>query len=214
MVLLQNFTFIEKGGCMKFLLVSFILSLLVLSSCSTNRAFTKGEYTDPDRVILLDDRFNDSDMKILADYLVKSLEESSVIKTEKQVPIVQVETVTNSTSEHIDMQALTDKVRAALIKTGKVAFHDKQQRGTLSEEYEYQNNSGNVSKETAKKKGNQVGSDYIMTGNFTSIVQEVGDKKVVFYKLTLNLTNIKTGLISWSDEKEIKKLYKKRSVSM
>ncbi|MEI6092403.1 MAG: penicillin-binding protein activator LpoB [bacterium] len=198
---------------MKYLLVSFVLSLLAVSSCSTNRAFTKGEYTDPDRVILLDDRFNDSDMKILADALVKSME-NVVLKTQVGVPVVQVETVTNSTSEHIDMQSLTDKVRAALIKTGKIGFHDKQQRGTLSEEYDYQNNSGNVSKETAKKRGGQVGSDYILTGNFTSMVQEVGDQKVIFYKLTLNLTDIKTGLIPWSDEKEIKKLYKKHSVSI
>ncbi|MCX6112293.1 MAG: penicillin-binding protein activator LpoB [Proteobacteria bacterium] len=199
---------------MKYLLIVSIFTLVILSSCSTNRAFTKGEYTDPDRVILLNDKFNESDMKILADALTKSLEESSIIKDQTSKPVFQVETVTNSTSEHIDMQSLTDKIRAALIKTGKVAFHNKQERGTLSAEYEYQTNSGNVSKETAKKRGFQIGSDYILTGNFTSIVQEVGDKEVIYYKLTLNSTNITTGIISWSDEKEVKKLYKKRSISM
>jgi penicillin-binding protein activator len=199
---------------MRYLLILSAVSLIALSSCSTNRAFTKGEYTEPDRVILLDDRFNDSDMRILADALVKSLEESPVMKDQAQKPVFQVEAVTNSTDEHIDMQSLTDKVRAALIKTGKAAFHDKKQRGTLIEEYEYQTKSGNVDQKTAKKRGFQIGSDYLLSGNFTSIVQEVGAKKVVYYKLTLNATNITTGIISWSDEKEIKKLYKKRSVSM
>ncbi|MEI6079395.1 MAG: penicillin-binding protein activator LpoB [bacterium] len=196
------------------LTLSAIATLIILSACSTNRAFTKGEYTEADRTILLDDRFNDSDMRILADALVKSLEDSAIIKGQTKAPVLQVETVTNSTDEHIDMQSLTDKIRAALIKTGKVAFHNKQERGNLTEEYEYQTNSGNVEQSTAKKKGSQIGSDYMLTGNFTSIVQEVGAKKVIYYKLTLNVTDIKTGLISWSDEKEVKKLYKKRSVSM
>jgi penicillin-binding protein activator len=199
---------------MKTNLFILIISITIFSSCSTNRAFTKGEYTDPERVILLDDKFNESDMKILADALAKSLEEHPIVASKTKAPVFFVERVINSTSEHIDMDSLTDKIKTALIKTGKVAFHDKQQRSVLSEEYDYQTKSGNVEKSTAKQKGSQVGSDYVMSGNFSSIIQEVGNKKVVYYKLNLKATDIKTGLISWSDEKEIKKLYKKRSVSL
>jgi len=199
---------------MKVVLFTLLFSLVLFNSCSSSRAFTKGEYTDPDRVILLDDRFNESDMKILADALVKSLEEHPIVASQKTKPVFFVERVTNSTSEHIDMDSLTDKIRTALIKTGKVVFHDKKQRGVLTEEYEYQTKSGNVDQRTAKEKGHQIGSDFILSGDFSSIVQEVGNKKVMYYKLTLNATDIKTGLISWSEEKEVKKLYKKRSVSL
>lgn len=193
----------------------FAVTLMVLlSSCSSQRAFTKGEYTDPDRVILLDDRYNESDMKIMADSLVESLLSHKIITGSKYAPVFQVENVSNSTSEHIDMQSLTDKIRTALIKSGKVQFHDKQQRGTLTEEYKYQTESGNVTKDTAKAKGYQIGSDYMLSGDFSSNVQEVGAKKVIYYKLTLNATDIRTGLIVWTDEKEIKKLYKKRSYAM
>jgi len=186
----------------------------LLASCSSQRAFTKGEYTDPDKVILLDDKYNESDMKIMADALVDSLLKHQIISSAKKIPVFQVENVSNSTSEHIDMQSLTDKIRTALIKSGKVQFHDKLQRGTLSKEYEYQTQSGNVTKETAKAKGYQIGSDYMLSGDFSSNVQEVGAKKVIYYKLTLNATDIKTGLIVWTDDKEIKKLYKKRSYAM
>jgi len=199
---------------MKYTIIILMTSIFVLASCSSNRAFTKGEYTDPDRVILLDDRYNESDMKIMADALVSSLMNHPVIKDAKKTPIFQVENVTNSTSEHIDMQSLTDKIRTALIKSGKVQFHDKLQRETLSKEYAYQTESGNVNKETAKGKGHQIGADYIMTGDFSSNVQELGGKKVVYYKLTLNATDIKTGLITWTEEKEIKKLFKKRSYAL
>jgi uncharacterized protein (TIGR02722 family) len=191
-----------------------IVPVLVLASCSGNRAFTKGEYTDPDRVILLDDRYNESDMKIMADSLVDSLMKHSIIIDAKKAPVFQVEKVVNGTSEHIDMLSLTDKIRTALIKSGKVQFHDKGERDTLSEEYKYQNKSGNVSKETAKARGYQVGSDYMLSGNFSSNVQELGAKKVIYYKLTLKATDIKTGIISWTDEKEVKKLFKKRSYAM
>jgi len=199
---------------MRLFMAMSLTVLIFVCSCSSQRAFTKGEYTNPDRVILLDDRYNESDMKIMADALVDSLLKHSIITDAKKTPVFQVENVSNSTSEHIDMQSLTDKVRTALIKSGKVQFHDKQQRDVMTKEYEYQTQSGNVSKETAKGKGYQVGSDYMLSGDFSSNVQEVGAKKVVYYKLTLNATDIKTGLIVWTDEKEVKKLFKKRSYAM
>ncbi len=194
--------------------LTIICPLLLFTSCSSNRAFTKGEYTEPDRVILLDDRYNESDMKIMADALVESLMKHAIVTTPKVPPVFQVEKVVNSTSEHIDMNSLTDKIRTALIKSGKVQFHDKGERETLSEEYDYQNKSGNVNKTTAKERGYQIGSDYILSGDFSSNVQELGAKKVVYYKLTLKATDIKTGIISWTDEKEVKKLFKKRSYAM
>lgn len=195
---------------MKKLALLSTLCFTVFTSCS-NRAFTKGEYTDPDRVILLDDRYGDSDMKLMAETLNKSMLESPVIKDAKKVPVLQVETVSNSTSEHIDMRSLTDKIRTAMLKTGKVQFSNKEERKTLSGEYEYQKESGNVNQASAKMKGFQVGSDYILSGDFSSHVQELGNKKVIYYKLTLNLTDISTNLIVWSDENEIKKLFKKRT---
>ena len=191
-----------------------LVSVLFLGSCSGNRAFTKGEYTDPDRVILLDDKYNESDMKIMADALVSSLMKHPIVSQQKKIPVFQVERVVNSTSEHIDMKSLTDKIRTALINSGKVAFHDKDERSTLSEEYDYQTKSGNVNQSTAKERGHQIASDYIIGGDFSSNVQELGGKKVIYYKLTLKATDIKTGLISWTAEQEIKKLFKKRSYAL
>lgn len=200
---------------MKKLYLLISLSLLgFLISCSGERAFTKGDYTDPNRVILLDDRYNESDMKIMADALVASLMTHPAIKDADHPPVLQVETVTNSTTEHIDMKSLTDKIRTALIKSGKVAFHNKEERKTVSEEYDYQTSSGNVDQAKAINRGKQVGAEYIISGDFASNVQELGGRKVVYYKLTLNMTDLKSNLIRWSDEKEIKKLFKKQSYAM
>ena len=111
-------------------------------------------------------------------------------------------------------EPLADSVRTALIKTGKVRFSNKEDRETVNEEIEYQQQSGRVRKDTQKRRDGSIGADYALTGDLISNVQEVGNKKLVYYRLTLNLTNLTTNLIEWSDEKPIRKRFKKRAVGL
>ena len=104
-------------------------------------------------------------------------------------------------------------VRVDLTNSGKVAFIDKEARGDISDEYDYQN-TGTVSAETKKSPGGQVGADFIINGRLDAIVQEVGKDKSVFYKLTLNLTNLKTSVITWTNHKQIRKTFKKKSIGL
>lgn len=124
-----------------------------------------------------------------------------------------MESVQNRTEEHIDMKSLTDKVRTALIKSGKVKFSNKEERGTLEDEYRF-NEAGNTSAETIKKRGRQIGADYIMSGALSTNVQQVGNDKFIYYKLTMNLTNLETSTIDCVEEKEVRKKYRKRSVGL
>ena len=98
------------------------------------------------------------------------------------------------------------------MKSGKFRFTDKETRSELQEELGYQNDTGYVDPETARKKGRQIGANHFLTGEITDRVQEVGDKKYVYYKCTFNLVNIQTGILDWTDEKEIRKFYTKKSV--
>ena len=90
-------------------------------------------------------------------------------------------------------------------------FVDKAARDDIKEEYDYQN-SGMVSRETQKGPGGQIGADFILNGRLDSIVQQAGRDKSVYYKMTLNMTNLKTGVIVWSDYKQIRKRFKKQRV--
>jgi uncharacterized protein (TIGR02722 family) len=119
----------------------------------------------------------------------------------------------NKTSEHIDTQGVMDMVRVELMKTGKVVFVDKEAREDVAQEYNYQN-SGMMSETTKKGPGGQVGADFIVNGRLESIIQEVGKDKTVYYKVTLNLTNLKTNLITWTDHKQIRKAFKKKSIGL
>jgi penicillin-binding protein activator len=71
-----------------------------------------------------------------------------------------------------------------------------------------------VSGETKKGPGGQTGADYIINGRLDSIVQQVGKDKTIYYKLTLNLTNLQTNVISWTDQKQMRKIYRKKSIGL
>lgn len=186
---------------------------IFIGGCGGPKAFTKGEYDDPTRVELLDDKFNESDMQQMAETVIQAMVACPYVKNSKQPPVVIVERVQNRTEEHIDTVSMTDKIRTALIKSGKVRFVNKSERETLEEEYQY-NEGGNVSGPTQKKRGKQIGADYIMSGAIATNVQQVGNDKFIYYKLTMNMTNMDTSTIDCTEEKELRKKYKKRSVGL
>ena len=203
---------------MRKIIGSFILGSMALGGLATMtgcgpKAFTKGEYDDPTRVELLDDKYNEADMQQMADTVIKAMVSCGYVANAQKPPIVIVERVQNRTEEHIDTVSLTDKIRTALIKSGKVRFVNKEERGTLDSEYEY-NEGANVDPTKAKKRGKQVGADYILSGALATNVQEVGNDKFIYYKLTMNLTNMDTSTIDCVEEREIRKKYRKRSIGL
>ena len=188
------------------------LSVLALSSCGP-KAFVKGDYEDPEKANLMNDQWSETDMQTVVRDLVGSLMAHPSIKNAKNPPVVMVTQLQNKTSEHIDTQSVMDMVRVDLMKTGQVEFIDKEARQDIADEYNYQN-SGMVSKESKKGPGGQTGADFIINGRLDSIVQEVGKDKTIYYKVTLNMTNLKSGKIIWSDNKQLRKAYKKKTIGL
>lgn len=193
-------------------LLAVAIASLVLTSCGP-KAFVKGTYDDANRENLMNDQWSETDMQVTVKAMVDSLTTHPAITNAKKMPIVIVTNLQNKTSEHIDTQNIMDMVRVDLTNSGKVSFVDKEARQDISNEYDYQNN-GMVAEETKKGPGGQTGADFIINGRLDSNVQEVGKDKSVYYKLTLNLTNLKTGVISWTNQKQIRKTFKKKSVGL
>jgi uncharacterized protein (TIGR02722 family) len=188
-----------------------------LSACFHGpRAYTRGTYEDPNTIEMLSDRFNENDLQLIAKKMAESLANAPRFAAppadpQQRLPIVLVGKLKNSTSEHIDMRSLGDKIQTALAQTGKFALVDQQARQDIAEEYEYQQ-SGYVNPNEAKGPGQQVSVDFVITGDLASIIQEVGNDKLVYYKMTAKLNNVRTGLIEWTDEKQIRKKFEKRTV--
>lgn len=201
------------SGLVMKLIASCVAVIALFSIGCGPKAFVKGTYDDPNRENLLNDQWSETDMQKVVQTMVQSLVAHPSIAAAKAPPVVMVTNLQNKTSEHIDTQSIMDMVRVELMQTGKVTFIDKEARGDISDEYNYQN-SGMVSGDTKKGPGGQIGADFIVNGRLDSIVQEVGKEKTVYYKLTLNLTNLKTSVITWTNHKEIRKAFKKKTIGL
>ncbi len=189
-----------------------MVAVPVLSPVACTPGF-EGEYADPAKAEIVDDKWNETDARKTAEHMIKGMVEKPWLdnyKTSHQgkKPIVIVSDVENRTDEHLDVKQLTDYIQDELINTGKVRFVNKDQRQKLLEEINYQQ-SGAVTKDTAKSKGKAVGADYILTGNVTSSVHKMDGLKTVTYQTNLILTNIETQEIEWSTKYEIKKRFKR-----
>ena len=182
-----------------------------LAACGGPRAFTEGQYGDPEEIAMLDDKWNQNDMQIVAKKMISSMEVWVEARDLDEKPVVIVEMPRNKTTEHIDMQALYDHVKTALVQSGQFTFLDKAARREIAQEYEYQE-SGYVRADEAQGPSNQRGADFLLGGVITSTVQQVGKNKVVYYKATFELTDISTTEIVWTDQKEITKHFKKKSI--
>jgi hypothetical protein len=121
-----------------------------------------------------------------------------------------VSSVKNKTDEHIDTKSITDKIKVTLLKSGRVQFSAvSEANDEIIKQLEYQNLTDYVDPGTRKNLGQQVGADYFLYGEITSIKKKAGKVEDVYFKITLNLVNISTGLLEWADEKEIRKSAKR-----
>ena len=183
-----------------------VVGIFLLSGCGR-----KVWYGDPQQQETMTADYGSTDLQMIAEKMVNSLLVDKVITQKDQPPVVFVLRLKNKTSEHIDTKSITDKIRTALIRSGKVRFtaaSDIPQ--DIQDQLEYHQESGLVDPNTRKDYGKQIGADYLLFGEITSITKRVGRKTDVYFKVTLNLSNLETAIIEWADEKEIRKGEKRR----
>lgn len=177
------------------------LSLLLTSACETI------SYGDAQAVETTTIEFGSTDLQQTSAKMVDSLLSFPPIVqiTSQKRPVVFVDTIKNKTLEHIDTESITDTISTQLLRSGKFRFVDMTKLDAIKRQLSYQNDSGLVNQQTAIKIGRQVGAEYMLYGNLSSINKKNGSKKDVYYKFTMKLMQLETGLIEWQDEKEIRK---------
>ena len=155
--------------------------------------------------------FGSSDLQQIAESMVDSLLTFPPIVelTAQKRPVISVDKVKNKTMQHIDTESVTDSIRTKLIKSGKFQFIDRTTDAAAIDEIRTQQDSGLVDKNKAVNFGSQAGADYILTANFSEIRQSAGSVTDVYYKFTMNLKNLRSGVLEWSEEKEIRKVFNK-----
>lgn len=179
--------------------------VLSLAACATSSPNIGGSvhYGDAKATEGITNEFGSTDLQTIAESMTRSLIQHPALRNR---PLVTIAEVKNKTSEYIDTRNITDTIRTQLLKSGKVRFAvDVAAMGNQTEELIRQNQTGMYQRSKAKKIGKMEGADYRLEGNITSIVKRNSSLKDVYYKFSLVLVNVESGVIEWADEKDIRK---------
>jgi hypothetical protein len=167
---------------------------------------------DADTVTDLSGYWNDTDVRIICDSLIKSCLESSRVAQESgklgRNPVFLVGPFRNESDEHIDTSIIADTMEVAIFNSGTA---DCVVGGAVREALraERQDQQSNASEATASRLVNETGADFLLTGSVKTIVDQRGNTRTRTYYVTAELSNIETGLRLWLDQNnDIKKVIK------
>ncbi|GET24298.1 penicillin-binding protein activator LpoB [Prolixibacter sp. NT017] len=184
-------------------LFGLITFALILGSCS--RQVTR---VATDQAIDLSGRWNDTDSRLTAQALTEQVLNQRWLddfeRAHGRKPVVVVGLVYNKSHEHIDTDTYINDIERSFINSGKVRLV---QAGAKRDELraERQDQNTYASPGTAAKWGRELGADFIMQGDISSIVDSYKREKVIFYQVNEELTNLETNEVVWMGEKKIKK---------
>lgn len=193
--------------------VFVLVTALALSACASD---PKVSYGDATAVETTTTDFGSTDLQTIAATLVDDLLSFPPIidLTTGQRPVVFVDKIKNKTVEHIDTESITDSVQTKLLKSGKFRFVDMSAVQAMQDQMQFQQESGLVDPSKAAAFGKQTGAQFMLYGNMASIVKRNSSTKDVYYKFTLKLVNLESGLLEWTGEKEIRKTGEKQFFSL
>jgi uncharacterized protein (TIGR02722 family) len=194
------------------LLAAAALTLFVVSCSSQPKVSRVDQQAD------LSGYWNDNDVRQVCDSIISNcLLSNNVDRFVSQYaqnhngeqPAAIVLPFRNASSEHIDMQIVSNNLRASIIGSGKLDFVESgSARDAIRAERADQNNN-NASEETAAAMGNETGAQLAFTGEVRSIIDTAGNVSTRTYYVKATLTNIETNRILWEGEETVRKNIKR-----
>lgn len=188
-----------------------LLPLLAVGVLGSNGCSTV-QYGDATAVETVNTEFGSTDLQMIAEKMVDDMLASPAmaeIAPNGKRPILFVDTIKNKTLEHVDTESITDTISTKMLNSGRFRFVDMTRVDAVAKQFDYQKNSGMVDETKSVQMGRQLGAQFMLYGNLSSIQKTAGSTKDVYYKFTMKLTNIESGLVEFQSEKEIRKTRKK-----
>lgn len=198
---------------MKYSLLSCLMLFMLITACTPSNKVTR---IDPNTTTDLSGRWNDTDARLVSEEMISDaltmpwLNQFS--RNNQKPPVVIVGRVRNETMEHIDTEIFTKEMERAFVNSGSVSIvANALERSDVRDEREDQ--QVNASVETTKRMAQELGADFMLIGNISSIVDETVNNKTVavFYTTNLELINVETNQKVWIGNKKIKKLIERRN---
>lgn len=187
-----------------------ITLLLTLVGCSSGTRVTR---VDTNVVTDFSGRWNDTDSRLVAEAMVKEALSYPWLQTYTQTkgrqPVVVVGTILNRSHEHINTQTFVTDLERELTNSQKVSFvAGKGEREEIREERREQ--AVHAREDTQKSAGKEIGADYMMKGNISTILDEANGVKAVFYQVDLELVDLESNVKTWYGQKKIKKVVERK----
>ncbi len=207
-----------KPGVLKKLAVpSMVVAAVLMTGCST-----KPHYVDQanDQVVVMG--LDYKDFEKAASNAVQDMVASPLLVHPQAAQggryVMAVSNILNDTTQRIDTDQLTKKIRVSLLQSGKfittTAISANGAEDKMVAQVRELKNSKLVNQKTVKKNGTVVAPDYSLSGKIIQRNHSV-DKRTqqVDYYFQLTITNLENGLAYWEGEYPIVKRGDNRSVS-
>lgn len=124
--------------------------------------------------------------------------------------VLAISNIINDTSQRIDTDQLTKKIRVGLLRSGKflttTAIGLNGAEDEMTAKVRELNNSKLVNKATTKKNGTVISPDFSLSGKIIQRTNKIDrSNQLVDYYFQLTLTQLETGLAYWEGEYPISK---------
>lgn len=187
--------------------------MLALAGCQTTSPTTGSSgvsYGDSKAVETVTTDLGSTDIQMISEKMTQSLIQHPVIQDLiRKRGLMMASPVQNKTSEYFDTKMITDTILTQLQKNGVRYVIEADNMQNQVDELRRQNQSGLYDKSKSVKMGKMQGAKFRLDGSISSIVKRGSDIKDVDHKMNLRLVEIETGIVEWSDEKDIRKSAKR-----
>ena len=177
-------------------------TVLGTNGCAMFRASTTT--VDVNQEIHMKEKFDYSDLRKITEEVAVEIED--FLDEHQPAPIFVVAGVENRTSDYVDTKNLTDRIRTLMFKTKKAQFVNESRREDLLKEQGFQ--AANATPETQAAIGRQLGAKFLLSGSLVEMKTvspkqvRISKQKLNYYKLTFEVTDLESGLLAWTTEKE------------
>ncbi len=120
-------------------------------------------------------------------------------------PVLDITGIKNRSTMHLDMASITDSIRTKLVRSRKFRFMD---RTTSADDLQFMNDQALNGLTDAKKTvraGKQSAAQMYLYGALTEMRDQTNGVTDRYFKFTLNLKDLSSGELVWTDEQEIRK---------
>lgn len=201
----------------KYKSISIILATILLTGCSVKTKYLDQKEKESAQYASLG--IDSIDFEKAADNAAQSLIQSNALnKPGGKKFVIAMGNITNDTTQMIDTDMLTKRIRVAILNSNKAVFSTAIGADGASDETTHIVRSARGNDEfkqsTIAKKGTLLAPELSLSGKILQRRAQIDSRKqVVDYYFQLSLTDISSGVAIWENESKISKVGSNDSVT-